>query len=222
MKNKTKYSSILLELKNLLRDDTKSCLSIEYLEEKLFNKFKDEKNIASETNSSNFPIPKFEGTNEHSYYLYSDGACRGNPGPGAWGCLVQDYKGEVVYEDANHLNPTTNNQMELEGAIKALEYIYKEISSKNGMDILKINIHLFSDSKYVIDGLKSWMDGWKKRGWKKADRKPPENLDYWKRLDELKTKIKNIKYYWVKGHAGHPQNEHCDFLANRSLDRNGF
>ena len=81
---------------------------------------------------------------------------------------------------------------------------------------------LFSDSKYVVDGLKSWIHGWKRRGWKKADKKVPENVELWQQLDQLVSKFKNIEYQWVKGHAGHPQNERCDQLANEALDDAGF
>lgn len=211
MKN-AKYLKTLKEIKTLLIDDAECHVAVDLLIAKL---------KASESKLSNwgqaFPLPPELKKTDKSFFLYSDGACRGNPGPGAWGVMVQDYKGEVIFENANIKNPTTNNQMELEGAIQALNYLLGL-----ELDPSSMIIHLFSDSKYVVDGLKSWMDGWKRRGWKKADKKVPENIDYWKKIDSLRSQFININYYWVKGHAGHPQNERCDQLANQVLDENGY
>ncbi len=132
--------------------------------------------------------------------IYTDGACKGNPGPGGWGAILR-YKGlekEISGGEAN----TTNNRMELTALIKALELL------KEPCEII-----VTSDSKYVIDGIsKGWAAGWKKRGWIKSDKKPALNPDLWDRLLTL-TAPHSITYKWIKGHAGHAENERCDTLA---------
>jgi len=163
--------------------------------------------------SSDFSLPDLG--KKYSYYAFSDGACRGNPGPGAWGSLVQDKTGLVIYEGSSVELGTTNNRMELQGALEALKFLKKEFSSAQ-------SIALISDSKYVVEGLKSWMSGWKKRGWKKADGKAPENIELWQELDQVVSQLREVQYFWVKGHSGHPQNEKCDQLANEALDDAGF
>lgn len=173
------------------------------------------------TLSGEFTIPKeVDKAHKDFYLLFSDGACRGNPGPGAWGVLAQDKNGDVILESNGLEVTTTNNQMELEGAIQALKWL-NEYMEESGISP-SVPVYLFSDSKYVIEGLNSWIDGWKKRGWKKADKKEPENLDYWQRLDAARSSYQNLICLWVKGHAGHPQNEHCDKMANLALDESGF
>ncbi len=136
--------------------------------------------------------------------IYTDGACRGNPGPGGWGVLIeygesnkQLYGGDIS---------TTNNKMELTAAIMAL----KEI--KEPCEII-----LYTDSKYVLQGIEEWIHNWKKRGWRGANKKPVKNIDLWKKLDELRDEH-NIKWNWVKGHSGDPGNETADMLANRGID----
>lgn len=165
------------------------------------------------TVSSDFSLPDLG--KEYNYYAFSDGACRGNPGPGAWGSLVQDSEGLVVYEASSVEMNTTNNRMELQGAIEALRFIRNELGTEGP-------VALVSDSKYVVEGLKSWMAGWKKRGWKKADKKTPENVELWQEIDQVVSGFSMIHYFWVKGHSGHPQNEKCDQLANEALDDAGF
>ncbi len=157
---------------------------------------------------------------ENSFALFSDGACRGNPGPGSFGMLAQNNAGDVIFEGSGVDNPTTNNRMELEGAIVALENLVEFL--KENPPKAKPHVWLFSDSKYVVEGVEKWVAGWKARGWKKADKKEPENVDLWKRLDETTKLFTNLKFKWVKGHAGHPQNERCDQLANIALDEAGF
>ncbi len=169
--------------------------------------------VKEPTVSSDFSIPDLGRS--FSYYAFSDGACRGNPGPGAWGSLVQDHEGLVVYEASSVEVNTTNNRMELQGAIEALKFIQTEFGTQGA-------IALVSDSKYVVDGIKSWVEGWKRRGWKKADGKTPENIQQWQELDHVVGKFNNIHFFWVKGHSGHPQNEKCDQLANEALDDAGF
>lgn len=158
---------------------------------------------------------------EKAYALFSDGACRGNPGPGAWASVIQDAKGNVLMRSSGVDVPTTNNKMELQGVIRALSGLIEKWI-EDGMSDHQSPVFVYSDSKYVIEGITSWVEGWKKRGWKKADGKTPENMDLWKELDELDKNFENIKYIWVKGHAGHPQNELCDQLCNQALDEAGF
>ena len=132
--------------------------------------------------------------------IYTDGACSGNPGPGGWGAILE-YKG-VRKEISGGEAETTNNRMELMGIIRALEQL------KEPCDIT-----FCSDSKYVMDGLsKGWAKGWKRRGWKKSDGSPALNPDLWEQALEQEARHK-ITYVWVKGHAGHPENERCDQLA---------
>ena len=163
---------------------------------------------------------KFHLANEilkkNAFSLYSDGGCRGNPGPGAWGIVFLDTSGEVLFEESGFLDNTTNNQMELQGAIEALE-VYEKYLLEYKLSEEK-DVFLYSDSKYVIDGLNKWIINWKCRGWKKSDNRPPENIEQWKRLDLLKLKFPNLHLRWVKGHSGHPQNERCDELVNERID----
>ena len=136
--------------------------------------------------------------------IYTDGACRGNPGPGGWGALIE--YGELSKQLYGGDVSTTNNKMELTAAIMAL----KEIKEP-------CEINLYTDSKYVLQGIEEWIHNWKKRGWRGANKKPVKNIDLWKELDELRDKH-NIKWNWVKGHSGDPGNETADMLANRGID----
>ena len=136
--------------------------------------------------------------------IFTDGACRGNPGPGGWGVVLR-YKGtEKTLHGGEAL--TTNNRMELMAAIAALEALKRP--SK---------VVLTTDSQYVKKGITEWMKDWKRRGWKTADRKPVKNVDLWQRLDEVVAKHQ-IKWHWVRGHTGHAENERADALANRGID----
>jgi len=137
--------------------------------------------------------------------IFTDGACRGNPGPGGWGVLLRYGDKEKVlfgYEDN-----TTNNRMELLAAIKALAQI-KEACK----------IQLYTDSQYVQKGISVWMVDWKKRHWKKADKKPVKNADLWQELDKEASRH-SITWHWVKGHSGHPENDRVDALANLAIDK---
>ncbi len=132
--------------------------------------------------------------------IYTDGACSGNPGPGGWGAIL-DYKG-IRKELSGGEAKTTNNRMELTAVIEALACLKEPCE-----------ITLCSDSKYVMDGLsKGWAKGWRARGWKKADKSPALNPDLWARLLEL-CEGHRFHYQWIKGHAGHPENERCDRMA---------
>ena len=136
--------------------------------------------------------------------IFTDGACRGNPGPGGWGALLRT--GEREKELYGAERETTNNRMELMAAIIALESI------KRACDIT-----LTTDSQYVRKGITEWIDNWKRRGWKTADKKPVKNQDLWMRL-EAATHTHKIHWKWIKGHSGHAENERVDQLANRAID----
>lgn len=137
--------------------------------------------------------------------IYSDGACKGNPGPGGWGVRME-YKGHEK-ELAGGEIETTNNRMELMAAIQALETLTKPC-----------RIKLHTDSKYVLQGITEWLDNWKKRAWKTAANKPVKNEDLWRRLDAA-IQRHNIDWIWVKGHAGDPGNERADRLANIGIEK---
>jgi ribonuclease HI len=136
--------------------------------------------------------------------IFTDGACRGNPGPGGWGVVLR-YKGvEKTLHGGETL--TTNNRMELTAAIAGLEALKR-----------RSRVVLTTDSLYVMKGIQEWLADWKRRGWKTADRKPVKNVDLWQRLDEAVARHE-VKWQWVRGHAGHPENERADALANQGID----
>ena len=137
--------------------------------------------------------------------IYTDGACRGNPGPGGWGALLSYGEHQKELSGAEAL--TTNNRMELTAVIRALEALKRPSE-----------LRIFTDSEYVRRGITEWVKSWKARGWKTADRKPVKNQDLWERLDELVIPHK-IEWRWVKGHSGIPGNERVDQLANEAIDR---
>ena len=136
--------------------------------------------------------------------IYTDGACSGNPGPGGWGAILsfgahrKEMKGGELH--------TTNNRMELMAAISALEALTKPC-----------DVDLHTDSQYVRNGISTWIHGWKKNGWKTADKKPVKNVDLWQKLDAA-LKEHKVRWHWVKGHAGHPMNERADELAREAID----
>lgn len=136
--------------------------------------------------------------------IFTDGACRGNPGPGGWGALLR-YKGreKTLYGGEPH---TTNNRMELLAAIMALESLKRPC-----------HVRLTTDSEYLKKGISEWLRNWKRRGWKTSGRKPVKNVDLWQRLDAA-AQPHDIEWHWVRGHAGHPENELADRLANRAID----
>ena len=137
--------------------------------------------------------------------IYTDGACFGNPGIGGWGAVIlEDNKVEVLLNGGDH--NTTNNKMELTAAIEALKYIQN-----------KQNITLITDSKYVKEGIQSWIQNWKKNGWKTSAKKSVKNKELWIELDELISRHK-ITWEWVKGHAGNIHNEKADYLARRYIE----
>jgi len=140
--------------------------------------------------------------------IYTDGACSGNPGPGGWGALLV-YGGREKELSGGTAKDTTNNRMEMMAAIKALQSLKPDYAKK---------IIIYTDSKYLRDGITSWIHGWKKRGWKKADKKPVLNVDLWQELDAL-VAGKDIDWRWVKGHNGDPGNERADELATNAIPK---
>ncbi len=168
-----------------------------------------------------YPMPIEMLNMENGYAVFSDGACRGNPGPGSWAVVIQNNLGEFVLKSSGVDISTTNNKMELEGVIRGLRGLIEKFV-EDGFSQSHEPVFVYSDSKYVIDGIDKWVPGWKSRGWKKADNKSPENLELWKELDALKHNFEKIKFLWVRGHDGHPQNELCDQMANLALDEAGF
>jgi ribonuclease HI len=136
--------------------------------------------------------------------IFTDGACRGNPGPGGWGALLR--YGDVERELYGGEAQTTNNRMELQAAIEALKKLSEPCT-----------VNLTTDSVYVKSGITSWLEGWKKKGWKTAARKPVKNIDLWQALDEQNQRHE-VSWHWVKGHSGHVENERADQLANRGID----
>ena len=132
-------------------------------------------------------------------FLYTDGACSGNPGPGGWACLLK--YNEAQKEISGGSRETTNNQMELTAVIEGLSLLKKPCA-----------VELFTDSKYVLEGATKWLEGWIQKGWKKADKKPVLNRELWEKLIPLFQKHA-ITWHWVKGHAGHPENERVDTMA---------
>ncbi len=152
--------------------------------------------------------------------LFSDGGCRGNPGPGAFAFVVQDVTGALLTEGVEFEGRTTNNRMELSGPLRGLREL-RDLLPRLGKDAPSTRVKVVTDSKYVVDGMKSWVQGWKARGWKKADGKTPENLELWQELDRVRQFFLGVDWVWVKGHGGHPQNEYCDRKANEAMDENG-
>ena len=136
--------------------------------------------------------------------IYTDGACRGNPGPGGWGALLR--YGEHLRELRGAERDTTNNRMELTAAIEALRALKRH--SK---------VHLHTDSQYVMNGITSWLAGWKARGWKTAGKSPVKNVDLWQALD-AECARHDVRWSWVRGHSGHAGNERADALANVAID----
>ncbi len=143
--------------------------------------------------------------NEQKVEIYTDGACKGNPGPGGWGAVLRfgPHEKEIFGGEAN----TTNNRMELLAVIEALRLLKRPCT---------IAVH--TDSQYVQKGISEWLKGWKARGWRTASKEPVKNADLWQILDSL-TQPHRISWHWVKGHAGHPENERADRLANDGVAR---
>lgn len=136
--------------------------------------------------------------------LFTDGACKGNPGPGGWGALIRSGKHEKELSGGERL--TTNNRMELMAAIAGLNALTRPC-----------RVTLSTDSNYVKDGITKWIHGWRRNGWRTADKKPVKNVELWQALEEA-TQRHQVEWRWVKGHAGHPDNERADRLASAAAD----
>jgi ribonuclease HI len=136
--------------------------------------------------------------------IYADGACKGNPGPGGWGVVLQADGNERELFGGEAL--TTNNRMELTAVIRALEALEGSYQ-----------VEVYTDSQYVQKGISEWLPDWKRRGWRTADKKPVKNADLWRELEQL-AGVHRVKWHWVRGHAGHAENERADELANRGVD----
>ena len=136
---------------------------------------------------------------------WTDGACRGNPGPGGWGALLRSAGHERELQGAEPL--TTNNRMELTAAIMALESLKRPC-----------NVDLYTDSQYVRGGITEWLAGWKKNGWRTSSRQPVKNQDLWQALEAAAVRHE-VRWHWVKGHSGHPENDRADALANEAIDQ---
>lgn len=136
--------------------------------------------------------------------IFTDGACRGNPGPGGWGALLRygNHEKELYGGESD----TTNNRMELTAVIRALETLNRQVSAS-----------VTTDSVYVRDGITKWINNWKRNGWRTAQKKPVKNADLWQELDQL-AQQHELQWHWVKGHTGHAENERADQLANRGID----
>jgi ribonuclease HI len=145
---------------------------------------------------------------DNTVHIYSDGACKGNPGKGGWGALLVagEHRKEICGGEAD----TTNNRMEMTAVIRALE------SLKRPSDVA---VH--TDSQYVQKGISEWLPGWKRRNWRTAEGKPVKNQDLWQQLDTLAQRHR-IEWHWVRGHAGHPENERADALANQGVQQAGL
>lgn len=141
-------------------------------------------------------------------YAYTDGGCSGNPGPGGWGAVLEAYDGETLLKSrdlSGGENPSTNNRMEITAAIRALEALERPSA-----------ITVVTDSTYLRQGITQWIHNWKRNGWKTADKKPVKNADLWQALDAAQAQHR-VTWEWVKGHAGHPQNERADKLARAAI-----
>ena len=139
--------------------------------------------------------------------VYTDGSSRGNPGPGGYGIVMQKHGTDYIKEFSEGFRKTTNNRMEMMAAIRALESLKRPVQ-----------VELYTDSVYVRDGITKWIQGWKARGWKTANKKPVKNVDLWQRLENAMGSH-SIDWHWVKGHAGHVDNELVDELARNAIPR---
>lgn len=136
--------------------------------------------------------------------IFTDGACSGNPGPGGWGAILR--YGAIEKELSGGTAETTNNRMELTAAIEALNALTE-----------RCKVDLYTDSSYVKDGIGGWIEGWKRNGWKTSAKKPVKNVELWQALEEARNRH-DVTWHWVKGHAGHPENERADELARRAME----
>ncbi|TVQ30675.1 MAG: ribonuclease HI [Phycisphaeraceae bacterium] len=138
--------------------------------------------------------------------LFTDGACSGNPGPGGWAYILRHPASGKEVENSGGDPATTNNRMELIAVVEGLRAVKRPS-----------RVEIYSDSKYVLNGLESWLEQWKRNGWRTAAKKPVKNEDLWRTLDELKG-VHSLSFHWIRGHANHPENDRCDLMAVRARD----
>jgi ribonuclease HI len=161
----------------------------------------------SRTSSSHAAAPDATDARLPHVLLFTDGACSGNPGPGGWAYVLRHPTSGKAREDFGAEPDTTNNRMELRAVIEGLSALHRPSL-----------VDLTSDSKYVLEGLKTWLDGWIARGWRTASKQPVKNQDLWEQLATLRQRH-TIRFHWIKGHAGHAENERCDQLAVLAYQR---
>lgn len=218
---KSEILKLLNKLRQCFKAEEKALEALDLLEGILPNLLELKTKEKSLDWQTNFILPEEMREQKSAYAIFSDGACRGNPGPGAWATMIQNNKGEILLKSSGVDVPTTNNKMELEGVIRGLKGLIEKWAEEGVSDRIS-PVFVYSDSKYVVEGISSWVFAWKNRGWKKADGKEPENIILWKELETLKSYFNTLQFIWVKGHAGHPQNEMCDQMCNLALDEAGF
>lgn len=221
LKQKKRLHKMLDDLAKALKESGEAITALAILREKV-DELPEETSLSASVSTLEqlYPIP-LEVQHPHQLALFSDGACRGNPGPGAWGAMGQNFAGEIWFESSGLETHTTNNRMELTGAIQALLSLQNVLREKHLLPD-QTEVFLYTDSNLVVQGVNQWMADWKRRNWKKADGKDVANIDLWKELGEVIAGYKKVELCWVKGHAGHPQNERCDQLANHALDDSGL
>lgn len=211
---------MLKKLRDFFKEDSASLQNIDTLIVNAENMTNSDESESVE-DFSILPLPNELKELNSGFAIFADGACRGNPGPGAWATLIQDHSSTIILKSTGVDVPTTNNKMELEAVIRGLKGLVEKWIEDRFSD-RDAPVFVYSDSKYVVEGIEKWVPSWKARGWKKADNKEPENLVLWRELEELKINFNRISFVWVKGHSGHPQNELCDKMANQALDEAGF
>ncbi len=214
---KKKYLKSLDSIEKWLVDDLNQDEDLKAAFQLIKLKIGEKNEALPEKNIGQLPPPQEIADDPQALALFSDGGCRGNPGPGAFAFVIQDYLGEVIAEGVEFESHTTNNKMELSGALKGLHELLSILPGQ-GKEPLLTKVKVITDSKYVVEGMKTWVQGWKARGWKKADNKVPENIDLWQALDKVRDNFLHIEWMWVRGHDGHPQNEYCDRKANELMD----
>ncbi len=214
---KKKYLKSLDSIEKWVQKNVENPEALKAAFELIRSKISEISEIVPERNDEQLPPPVEISDDPQAIALFADGGCRGNPGPGAFAFVIQEHGGEILAEGMEFESHTTNNKMELSGALKGLHELL-EVLSARGKEPLLTKVKVVTDSKYVVEGMKTWVQGWKARGWKKADNKVPENIELWQALDKIRENFMLVEWMWVRGHDGHPQNEYCDRKANELMD----
>ena len=221
MKQKIKLLKSLDEFTKIFGDDAEVERALALLRDRV-NQLSDVEETAqsSSVDTSTMVLPS-EIRLPHQVALFCDGACRGNPGPGAWAGIGQGFTGEIWFESSGFETRTTNNRMEMLGSIESLQSL-KNVLDEKFLLASQTEVFIYTDSKYVVEGATKWIKGWQAKGWKKADGKEVANIDLWQSLVVQLEGFKKVSFQWIKGHAGHPQNERCDQMANQALNDAGL